>query len=510
MEFVLLKNKTWPPSSGKNVVYLHQDNWDDDSFRTTFDMSLHDENGILHNIGSVKIAKIDQDRGIHTYSLLDKKFDKLTEEFYSLGQSEEYYLKLMKLSSKTRDDILNKLNDLTRHSSVLEQVKKDEVLRFSILRSVSLASIEGQFKRITEGLAILTDFDFAYSFDEKSFDESKCFKFNVKANSEPRTNIHAVIGRNGVGKTTFLNNIVNSINKVSDAHYLYYRDQWTFYDYEKLGSNYFSSLISVSYSAFDPFNPPLDKVDPSKGTTYYYVGLKDTKNNVLKNAEVLNEELKSSIKACINTKKELWKETILQLNSDRNFAEKNFSSLIDLRKSDLFETALSESVSGLSSGHLIVLLTISKIIEKIEEKTLILMDEPETHLHPPLLSAFIRALSDLLAKKNAVAILATHSPVVLQEIPKSCVNIFHRVHDAIEIYPPENETFGENVGILTKSVFGLEVTESGFHSLLENSVIDGLSYQEIIEKYNDQLGLEARKILQIMLLDRESKNDQVN
>lgn len=509
MEFVLLKNRTWPPSSGKSVVYLHQDNWDDDGFKTTFDMTLHDENGILHNIGSVKIAEIDQRRNIHTFDLLERKFDKLSEKFYSLGQTDDYYIKLMNLSAGMKNDILIKLNDLTRKSEVLEKLKKNEVLGFSILRSVSLASIEGQFKRITEGLAVLTDFNFAYSFNPNNFDEEKCFKFNVKANSEPRTNIHAVIGRNGVGKTTFLNNIVTSINKISDTNHLYFTDKWSF-EYEELGPNYFSSLISVSYSAFDPFTPPLDRRDPSKGTTYYYVGLKDTKNDILKTSEILNEELKNSIKACINTKKNLWKETISQLNSDRNIAEKNFSSLVDSHKSDSFETLLDERVKGLSSGHLIVLLTISKIVEKIEEKTLILMDEPETHLHPPLLSAFIRALSDLLAKKNAVAILATHSPVVLQEIPKSCVSIFHRVHNAIEIYPPEKETFGENVGILTKSVFGLEVTESGFHSLLEQCVKNGLNYQEIIDLYNDQLGLEARKILQIMLLDRDLKNDQVN
>ena len=135
------------------------------------------------------------------------------------------------------------------------------------------------------------------------------------------------------------------------------------------------------------------------------------------------------------------------------------------------------------------------------------MDEPEIHLHPPLLSAFIRALSDLIADKNAVVIIATHSPVVLQEVPRSCVNILHRINEAIEIYKPLIETFGENVGTLTKSVFGLEVTNSGFHSLLKEQVDLGKTYDEIIDLYSDQLGLEARKILQILLRNREKKND---
>jgi predicted ATP-dependent endonuclease of OLD family len=72
----------------------------------------------------------------------------------------------------------------------------------------------------------------------------------------------------------------------------------------------------------------------------------------------------------------------------------------------------------MSSGHAIVLLTITRLVATVEEKTLVLLDEPESHLHPPLLSAFIRALSDLLYDRNGVAIIATHSPVVLQESSK--------------------------------------------------------------------------------------------
>ncbi len=55
----------------------------------------------------------------------------------------------------------------------------------------------------------------------------------------------------------------------------------------------------------------------------------------------------------------------------------------------------------LSSGHAIVLLTITRLVELVEERSLVLIDEPEGgHLHPPLLSAFVRALSDLLVQRN--------------------------------------------------------------------------------------------------------------
>ena len=75
----------------------------------------------------------------------------------------------------------------------------------------------------------------------------------------------------------------------------------------------------------------------------------------------------------------------------------------------------------MSSGHKIILLTVVNLVNFVEEKTLVIMDEPEEHLHPPLVSAFIRALSELMSYRNGVAIIATHSPVIVQEVPRRCV-----------------------------------------------------------------------------------------
>lgn len=64
----------------------------------------------------------------------------------------------------------------------------------------------------------------------------------------------------------------------------------------------------------------------------------------------------------------------------------------------------------------------------------------------------MRALSTLLIKKNSVAIITTHSPVVLQEVPKNCVYLLSQTKaERLDI-----ETFGESVSTLTRDVFGLE------------------------------------------------------
>ena len=166
----------------------------------------------------------------------------------------------------------------------------------------------------------------------------------------------------------------------------------------------------------------------------------------------------------------------------------------DVEGKNFYERA-EKIFKRMSSGHSIVLLTITKLIEVIEEKSLILLDEPEGHLHPPLLSAFTRALSILLRQKNAVAIVSTHSPVVLQEVPKSCVWALRRsgrVHNADRL---EIETFGESVGTLTREVFGLEVTNSGFFTILKSLSEKYSSLDEIFEALTlGQLGIEKKPI----------------
>ena len=287
MKFIVIKNRSRPPVNGKNTFYLHIDRWDDFNFRTTFDLLVHDEEGKLHIIGSVKIAKKKQTEEEITSTLLKSEFEKLEKDYYSLGQSENYYLNLMKLSPSLREFLCKNLNDLVDNSEFINEIKDDSVFSTSILREVSLTSINGQYSRILNGLALLTDFDFYYSFKKNEFDENKNFHFVIKANSNPRSNIHAVIGRNGVGKTTFLNNIISSIISPEKENYLFDENADIFSI--PLSKTYFSSLISVSYSAFDPFDPPLNRVDPSKGTKYCYVGLKNGAH--LKSPCTIKEEL---------------------------------------------------------------------------------------------------------------------------------------------------------------------------------------------------------------------------
>ena len=69
------------------------------------------------------------------------------------------------------------------------------------------------------------------------------------------------------------------------------------------------------------------------------------------------------------------------------------------------------------------------------------------------------------------------------------------------------ETFGENVGVLTHEVFNLEVINSGFHKILEDVVNNTESYDEAITLFKDQIGLEAKAILQSYFYQKRISND---
>jgi len=164
-----------------------------------------------------------------------------------------------------------------------------------------------------------------------------------------------------------------------------------------------------------------------------------------------------------------------------------------------------DKFDALSSGHKIVLLSMTRLIQVVEEKTLVLLDEPEAHLHPPLLSTFVRALSDLLSYRNAIAIISTHSPVVLQEVPLNCVWKLRRNGSIITPERPKMETFGENVGTLTHEVFGLEVTDSGFHRMLIEAVEENPNFEAVLEKFDNQIGAEGQSIIRSLIANKRRR-----
>lgn len=501
MLFTIVPRNQRVPTQGVDHAYLLVDHWNDFRFVTMFNVTLFDEFGQQHELGDTKIGFVGQTTAIDTHATLPSTFPGLSDEYFSLGTDVEYYRVLSNISPSCRANFLNGVRDIVYLDQAMSQASGQEVFKTSLLRYVSISVVSDQYKRVLAGDAPLTNFRFDYVRPQSERFAGIALNFDVIAGSKPSTNIHAIIGRNGVGKTTLLNDMINLIIRETGA-LGGFSTTGPFQVVTPLSPVYFSSLVSVSFSAFDPFTPPHEQTDPERGTRYSYVGLKDPGDQAgkLKTLQALRQECLNSLNECFadSRKRDRWLRAISTLESDDNFAQMELPALVNYSDTDR-QRAGQWLVSNMSAGHALVLLTVSKLVARVEEKTLVLLDEPESHLHPPLLSAFTRALSELLHNRNGVAIVATHSPVVLQEVPRSCVTVITRARSALSAQRPNIETFGENVGILTREVFGLEVSKSGFHSLLEIDVLGGGDYDTILAEYNGQLGQEARGILRAML-----------
>jgi predicted ATPase len=512
------------PDQCQNAAFLELDNWDDFGHKTLFTLTVIDAHGSRHSIGNIKVGYVGQGEG-WTEEKMPDAFEALGDNFFSLGQDADYYRNIVeKLAADLAVNVLRALGDVAYDDARFHLAKNESVFDTSLTRFVYQTTIEHQFRRILQGEAPLTEYNFSYKKAANDRYSGIKLEFNVVPRSKPSSNIHILIGRNGVGKTTILNNMVNALlpGRVDDGEAGYFYNQPEWYPNPRLDENYFAGVVSVSFSAFDPFEPPEDQVNSNVGMRYCYVGLRKRAIEdgriiwALKDKSELSNEFALSLANCfsLTAKVSRWLNAVKRLESDLNFADMDLCQLVEVFSADLsdnkkeFVDKSARHFWKMSSGHAIVLLTLTRLIEVIEEKTLVLIDEPESHLHPPLLSAFTRALSDLLVNRNGVAIIATHSPVVLQEVPKSSVSILRRDRLTTSVDRPEMETFGENVGILTREVFRLEVSKSGFLQLLTESAQSGASYDEITAEYGNQLGSEATSLLRGMIARRETDDGQ--
>jgi ABC-type multidrug transport system ATPase subunit len=513
MIFTVLPNGSRIPPGARLKAFLIEDNWDDwFKYSTLYSLVICDADGERIGVGGVKIGQFEMSSGQRRPNIPDR-FEELGEEFFSLGQDDSYYEKLNELGPELRDQILRGLRDVAVDQDLFQRALDEKVTGVSLLRSVTRATVQGQFTRLARGGARLSRYEFTYTAPRTGRTSVKPVKlsFIVEPESMPPTNIHVLIGRNGVGKTHLLHHMTRSlVDKSADAAET---GAFTAVNEEGTDDDLFASLVSVTFSAFDPFEPLPSRRDKSEGMHYSYVGLKrigtteDGKPLAPKSPDRLSTEFSNSVAVCSNGARLVrWRRALEMLEADPIFREADVASLADEGEDDdALKTRARKLFGNLSSGHKIVLLTITRLVEAVEERTLVLLDEPEAHLHPPLLSAFVRALSDLLINRNGVAVIATHSPVVLQEVPASCVWKIRRSGRSVEAERPDLETFGENVGILTREVFGLEVTHAGFHRLLRDAIGEGDDFEVVLQKFDNELGGEARAIARALIANRNGR-----
>lgn len=489
-------------------AFLVRDAWNDYGYVTMFQLKVVDDQGRMHDIGNIKVGRFGAPEGWAAAPELAGPFTALTDQYFSLGQDDTYYENLANLGAAVRIEVLSALRDLAEDPGLLARAQSEDVTTVSLLRSVTVQVVTGQFRRIVHGGERVTPYEFGYQPAPPAVLSDPVWRqhldFTVIPDQQPPTNVHVVIGRNGVGKSHLLRNLVRV---VADRRVQPAEVGRVIGDDLPGGGQLFLGVVAVSFSAFDEF---VAIPEEHQRVPYLPIGAHDSSGGEVEaplSRAQFAELFAESLEQCLTGRAaERWVRAVdaLRYSGSGFLDDDDWVPRFWIASAEQRRTMALQLFSRLSSGHAIVLLIITRLVERVQARTLVVIDEPESHLHPPLLAAFVWALSALLVNRNSVAVIATHSPVVLQEVPASCVWTIRKNGRYITPERPVLETFGENVGTLTHEVFSLEVTDSGYHRVIRSAVLEGLRFNEILARFGGRLGNEARAITRTLIAIRDA------
>lgn len=477
------------------------------------------------------------------------------ENLCALGDRKYYEFLKKYLPFEPRKELFERINDLAYNMAELDRIESyyatytdpatgewgirppvrghHNFFNNSFLRTTSIQEIKEVFHPLALSGISMGEIEEQGNYKIKNSvnDEILCITYQFRENQEYKgqlvlekkskthlpMNVYGIVGGNGSGKSY-------KINKIIERH---------------IGDdNNFSKIIHFSLSPFDStLNSILDSVDTN---TYERVGFKSDLEDILENLKDKFSVLKEVDKIIIK-----WGGKIIESENERmliyetvantfnpqinNAVKQGFIWYIQDLLLDLIASADKTSlwgecldffsfepwakkikaafqdkaldldsfmeISKLSSGQATILLYITKLVSSVNRGSLVIFDEPETFMHPPMMKSFIRAVSRVAEQIGAFCLVATHSPVIIQEIPHCNV---YKINSNHEITNVHYKTYGQNIDSLYKNIYGIELQHTGYNSLLierkkialENFESSNLLYDSDIKYLGDEAYLK--------------------
>ncbi|RAL31643.1 hypothetical protein CVN56_26085 [Rhodococcus sp. AQ5-07] len=471
LRFAVVDKGVAPPLLPFPNVVLTADLWDDFKFKTLFSVTLWMSKTEVVELGGVKILEYGQASGRPNVPMV---FDELPEDFCSLGQDIEYYENLNNLPKEIRQNYLHALRDVVQNPAIEEKFEGQFGWNTSLLRFGEAANALNAGRKLLSGNALSPD-KLSFEFDWANTDYVTQVPFRFNDSGQLPGRCHVLIGYNGVGKTTMLADLALAASSGG-------RKRAGSKSRSKISGNdtTFGAVVSISYSPFDTFLLPEFGQETEFGSQtaefgYTYCGLRRRSTKMSGKADLGNKkfELKSideiefEFAEALDTAVERGSGGHLRDAFDALGREPSFGRAgIDLAALRLSGKSMVDAFSRLSTGHKIVLNIVTQLAAHLRTRSLVLIDEPETHLHPPLVAALLRSIQLLLNAHSSFAVIATHSPVVVQEMPSKCVRILERFGDQVGLREPQIETFAENIGLITRHVFSLDSSSTDHQGIL--------------------------------------------
>ena len=537
---------------------LEENNWDDFGFSTTY--FLHASSKLTGKepecLGALRIMRKNQttdDKYLLDTIFGSNIFSCLPEDFISLSMDVDLYMGLNRwLSNEVdRQEIIKSLRMILGTDSEFfdDSLYSDLCFSNSLLRDGS--SLDNF--ALKKGKALLTGSECIYDLRKEAIsvkyshieNEVKLDFSCVKEDAPSIPNgILVFIGKNGSGKST-------AIYKL--AKMMYADPTQRFRMKEKVGelkpNNVgVSKMFLISYSPFDNFVLPasfdkdyiklLEKKE-DVNSRFVFCGIRDLVKELedieincetddaniekiledrraktsLKDISVLADEFSIALCPIINIggeRNEQWNRFVHQCSI------KQPSLYEDIKKIDECSSPeqLKRVFLSLSTGHKYFLHSFVRLLAYLDDNSLVLFDEPENHLHPPLLSFMISSMRELMYKYRSVMFIATHSPIVLQETFANNVFIVRRIEGVSTISHPNIETYGANISAITSEVFDLTTSITAYHDAIRHLYKKwSMGYKDNVDimlaDFENELGHALTDQMETYLINLYAKDNDV-
>jgi predicted ATPase len=509
-----------------SAIYIspNPDKWNDFGFRTKIDIHVHLEGqGDFYTEGFIGFLtnSPDESNGVYKLNQLLEGVDIYAlpalggTKFFTMLPNMDSYRKLSRaFGVEIAVTVLKSINDLVAlgefktNINWLDLACNSEVFLKSFMRTTEsffafknagsiLRGLDSEeFRKLSHSLAI------SFQLPGKLNPHEMLFRFDHYAELPKR--IAVIIGENGVGKSQTLGRIVKSAITGSNS----------LIDADTQERPMLNRIL-----AFAPTNEA-ESVFPSdrrKRSKIWYrrfslnrLGApKSKKGNI---SDLIIQILRSNEYLGGVSRWELFLESLETISNSSEISlslvdgENNHLNLGDLHFFSEEKALATYSsiniqkdpvrvISGigypLSSGEISFLRFAAQASLYVENGSLLLLDEPETHLHPSFISNFIALLDRLLELSGSAAIIATHSAYVVREVfPEQVIVLRANKNGFIETPKTALQTFGADIGAISFFVFN-EDSPSKLALEVKKRLLEIYdNWDDLYKEYKDKLSLE--------------------
>ncbi|MBT2917640.1 AAA family ATPase [Vibrio anguillarum] len=433
--------------------------------------------------------------------------------FTMLPTMKDYRAAVEELGPHLLQDMLETIHDLVyfknRSSSWFADALDSEVFNLGFMRnsepfyafnnadSILHGVDEERFEGISESLKL------KYKLD--GFENAHEVNLNYDQSALVPKRINILIGKNGIGKSQALNSFCRAALRYKDKNI-------------SLGVGegnerpMINRLLAIGTPGETQNTFPAERRTSQK---LYYRRLLLTRNARAKASKSINDMLIQLARSSERLgRKSRWNlfldaiENILPLDSLVLRTKSNtYVKLKNLASGDGEQATLekwakvnkktdpmlliSEEPYSMSSGQLTFFKFALLCCLYIENGSFVLLDEPETHMHPNMITDFVELLDEILENTGSLALIATHSAYFVREIPQDQVHVFKKEANNVCISNPRLITFGAPVDSISRFVFDDDAESKLAEKLYLRIKRQNTTFEDIVNTLGDEISVAA-------------------